>query len=79
MSEYKMSIKGKITLEDYSSIYDYIAIVNKNDKLTIVVDSNENENVEIVCNMLKNKYFTVNPNRPCDGGKYCIKAFKNED
>ncbi|OAA92296.1 hypothetical protein [Clostridium ljungdahlii] len=79
MSEYKMSIKGKITLEDYSSIYDYIAIVNKNDKLTIVVDSNEDKNVDIVCNMLKNKYFTVNQNETCDGGKYCIKAFKNVD
>lgn len=79
MSEYKMSIKGKITLEDYGSIYDYIEIVKKDDELTIFIDSDEDKNVEIICNILKNKYFTVKQNKVCDVGKYCIKALKKTD
>lgn len=74
MSEYQMNINGKIGLEDYSSIYDYMAIVDKNDNLIITI--NNMENVSIVKQMLENNSFTVEPNNNNYGGKCYIKAFK---
>ncbi|CAB1261459.1 hypothetical protein ACFHWD_19260 [Clostridium sp. MT-14] len=76
MSEYKMNIKGKIVLEDYSSVYDYMSIIGENDNLTIEIDGDDDENKEIICNMLKNKKFTVSLNETCDGKRRYIKAFK---
>ena len=35
MSEYKMDIKGIIGLSDYSSINDYIGLVDYDEKFTI--------------------------------------------
>ncbi|MHC6178346.1 hypothetical protein ACYUJ6_00515 [Clostridium sp. JNZ X4-2] len=79
MSEYKMNIKGKIDLEDYSSIYDYMSIIGENDNLTIEINDDENKNEEIICSMLKNKRFIISLNKAYAGNKYCIKAFKNMD
>jgi hypothetical protein len=74
MSEYQMNIMGKIELEDYSSIYDYIAIVNKNDNLIITINSMEN--VNIIKQMLENNNFTVDLGKSNSGGQCYIKAFK---
>ncbi|MFL0196205.1 hypothetical protein ACJDU8_11600 [Clostridium sp. WILCCON 0269] len=79
MSQYKMNIVGKINLADYSSIQDYMSIVNKNDNLTIIMDKNDDENVKIICNMLENKNFVINSSELHNGDKYYIKAFKNVD
>ncbi|MCI1944656.1 hypothetical protein [Clostridium luticellarii] len=76
MSEYKMNIKGRIILEDYSSIYDYMSIIGKNDNLTIEIDG-DGDNREIICSMLKNKKFTISSNETYSGNIYYIKAFKN--
>ena len=32
MSDYRMDIQGSIGLSEYSNIYDYLCIVDKNDK-----------------------------------------------
>jgi hypothetical protein len=77
MSEYHMDINGKMQLEDYSSIYDYMAIVNKNDNLTITIDTGESENADIVCNMLKKSDFIVNLYEKQNNGKYYIRAYKD--
>ncbi|WP_368489123.1 hypothetical protein [Clostridium sp. BJN0013] len=79
MSKYKMNIIGKISLEDYSSIQDYISIVNRDDDLTIVIDKNDDENIKIICNMLENKNFIINSSKVRSKDKYYIKAFKNID
>lgn len=73
MSEYQMNINGKIGLEDYSSIYDYMAIVDKNDNLIITI--NNIENVNIVKQMLENNSFAIDVNNNYSGECY-IKAFK---
>lgn len=75
MSEYQMNISGKISLADYSSIYDYIAIVDKDDNLTISIENNA-ENINIVRQMLENNNFTVNLDCNKYSGRYYIKAFK---
>jgi hypothetical protein len=77
MSEYRMDINGAIELGDYSSIYDYISIVNKNDNLTISIDNEETQNINIVCKMLETNHFIINLNERKNDGKYYIKAYKN--
>jgi hypothetical protein len=77
MSEYHMDINGTIQLGDYSSIYDYMYIVNKNDNLTISIQNDETQNVNIVCKMLENSDFVVDLYERQNDGKYYIKAYKN--
>lgn len=74
MSEYRMDINGAIELGDYSSIYDYISIVNKNDNLTISIANDETQNINIVCKMLENNHFIINLNESQKDGKYYIRA-----
>lgn len=75
MSEYQMNITGKISLADYSSIYDYIAIVDKDDNLTISIENNA-ESINIVKQMLENNNFTVDLDCNKHNGRYYIKASK---
>ncbi|KZL93140.1 hypothetical protein [Clostridium magnum] len=77
MSEYHMDINGSIELGDYSSIYDYISIVNKNDNLTISIHNDETQNVNIVCKMLETNNFVVNLYERQNDRKYYIEAYKN--
>ncbi|WP_315118858.1 hypothetical protein [uncultured Clostridium sp.] len=58
MSDYKLDIKGTIELSDYSSINDYMEIVNENDSLTINLTGNKDE-FGIICSMLKEKGFYI--------------------
>ena len=39
MPDYRMDIKGKLGLGEYSDIYDYMGIVDKNDNFTITLDT----------------------------------------
>ncbi|MFR5265145.1 hypothetical protein [Clostridium sp.] len=77
MCNYRMEIKGNIGLSDYSNIYDYISIVESSDEFTIIIDSSNEENIRIVCSMLKDKNFSINSKRIEDNGVYKIKASKN--
>lgn len=79
MSEYKMNISGKIGLADYSSIDDYMAIVNTEDNLIITIDDNVDDNVNLICHMLKNNNFLIDLNETSYDGKHFIKAFKDID
>ena len=74
MSEYQMNIIGKIDLGDYSSIYDYMAIVDKDDNIIITIDNIEN--VNIIKQMLENNNFIVDTSTSEYNGKCYIKAFK---
>ena len=70
MCNYRMEIKGNIGLSDYSNIYDYISIVESSDEFTIIIDSSNEENIRIVCSMLKDKNFSINSKRIEDNGVY---------
>lgn len=76
MSQYQMDINGRIGLADYSSIYDYIAIVNKDDNLTINIDNNEFDNINIIKRILEDNKFTIDMGEQNNNGRYYIKAFK---
>ncbi|MGL5617019.1 MAG: hypothetical protein ACRDD2_12450 [Sarcina sp.] len=77
MSNYRMEIRGTMGLSDYSNIYDYISIVESSDDFTIVIDNSNEENIRMVCSMLKDKNFSINYKEYEDNGLYKIKASKN--
>jgi hypothetical protein len=76
MSQYQMNINGKIKLADYSSIHDYIAIVNRNDKLTINVDNSAKENFTIIKKILEDNDFKLEQHKEIPNETCCIMAYK---
>lgn len=76
MSKYRMDISGTIELADYSSIYDYMAIVNSNDNLIITINNSEEENINLICKILENNNFMVDLDDKDNDGTCYIKASK---
>lgn len=79
MSEYKLEVNGCVTLSDYGNIYDYIGIVDTDDKFTIVIDHMDKKNIELIISALKYKNFIITYNGKNNDGKYCIESYKNND
>ena len=59
MPDYKMDIRGKLGLSEYSDIYDYMGIVDRNDNFTITVDQSNRQHVNIITSMLKESNFSI--------------------
>ena len=59
MPDYKMDIRGKLGLSEYSDIYDYMGIVDKNDNFTITLDSSNRQNLNIITSMLRESNFFI--------------------
>lgn len=59
MSEYRLDIVGDINLSDYSSIHDYMRVIEQNDKFTITSKMKSPEEMQILCRMLENNYFSI--------------------
>ncbi|MBU3181468.1 hypothetical protein [Clostridium psychrophilum] len=74
MSEYKLDIPGDINLSDYSSIHDYMGIIEKNDKFTITSKMNDPEEMKLLCEMLENNYFKVVTQGDQKNGEYYITS-----
>lgn len=76
MSQYQININGKIRLMDYSSIDDYMAIVNENDNLIVTLDSENDSDVNMIYKILeKNNFNTVRMSKGSNG-RYYINANK---
>lgn len=76
MSEYRLDIVGDINLSDYSSIHDYMGIIEQNDKLTITSRMKNSEEVGILCKMLENNSFTIVDQGGTKNGEYYITSQK---
>lgn len=76
MSEYTLDIPGDINLSDYSSIHDYMGIIERNDKLVITSKMKNPEEMKILCKMLENNYFTVENQGDKGNGEYYITSKK---
>ncbi|NMM63467.1 hypothetical protein HBE96_12440 [Clostridium sp. P21] len=76
MAQYQMNINGNIQLMDYSSIYDYMSIVDKCDNLTINFIEGETEDIDILCKMLEDNSFMIRRDKHYDKGEYHISAIK---
>ena len=76
MSEYRLDIVGDINLSDYSSIHDYMGIIEQNDKFTITSRMKNSEEVGILCKMLENNSFTIVEQGGTQNGEYYITSQK---
>lgn len=76
MSKYKLQVKGNIELGDYSDINDYIDIVDVKDEFLLSFDGVDNENVQLICKILKNKNFLIRSEITDKEGKIHIQAEK---
>lgn len=64
MSDFRLDIRDRIILEDYSVLYDYMDIPSENDRLTINIKNNESEDIDLLCKILMDKGFDIiNENR----------------
>ena len=76
MPDYRMDIRGKLGLGEYSDIYDYMGIVDKNDKFTITLDSSNRQYKNIITSMLKEGNFIILEEGVDLVGDYYISANK---
>ena len=71
-----MEIRGKMNLSDYSNIYDYIELVEREDDFVISTKFLDKEEINIVCSMLQERNFTIK-NKDFDSNGDCmIRAYK---
>lgn len=76
MSYYKMNINGNISLGDYTNIHDYMEIVKPEDDFIITLQSSNDENAAILCNILESDKFNILSRESCNDGCYQIEAVK---
>ncbi|MGL4572789.1 MAG: hypothetical protein ACRCVJ_17205 [Clostridium sp.] len=76
MSDYRMDIRGVIGLSEYSNIYDYLCVVDKEDKFTISIDKEDEDSIHTINSMLKDNKFIVDGNGYDKNGKYYINAHR---
>lgn len=76
MPDYKMDIRGKLGLSEYSDIHDYMGIVDKNDNFTITLDNTNKQHINIITSMLKEGDFSILEQGIDNSGDYYISANK---
>lgn len=78
MSDYRMDICGEIGLSEYSNIYDYLCVVDKEDKFTISINKENENNIDTISSILKDNKFTIDSKIINSEGTYFIMAHKGE-
>ncbi|KGK88976.1 MULTISPECIES: hypothetical protein [unclassified Clostridium] len=79
MSDFRLDIRDRIILEDYSVLYDYMDIPSENDRLTINIKNNESEDIDLLCKILLDKGFDIiNENRDDDWNCNIIANRRNK-
>ena len=76
MPDYKMDIRGKLGLSEYSDIYDYMGIVDRNDNFTITLDNSNRQHVNIITSMLIESNFYILEQGINNSGDYYISYNK---
>lgn len=71
---YKMDIKGELTLSYYESICSYIEIINYKDSFSISID--KTNNINIIYDILKDNKFKIHNEGYTGKGIYNINAYK---
>ena len=76
MPDYKMDIRGKLGLSEYSDIHDYMGIVDKNDNFTITLDNSNKQHINVITSMLKESNFSILEQGVNNSGDNYISANK---
>ena len=74
MSDYSMDISGSMGLSDYSNIFDYLNIIDKDDNFVIRIDKNNKGDIDVINSMLQDNKFIINYTQYDDFGNYYISA-----
>ena len=74
MSDYSMDISGNIGLSDYSNIFDYLNIIDKDDNFVMRIDKNNKVDIDVINSMLQDNRFIINYTQYDDFGNYYISA-----
>ena len=74
MSDYSMNINGNIELSDYSNIFDYLNIIDKEDNFLISINKNNKGDIDLINSMLRDNKFIINYTQYDDFGNYYISA-----
>lgn len=78
MSDYRMDIRGAIGLSEYSNIYDYLNIVDKNDNFTITINKNNEREIRIISSILRDSAFNIAEEGYNSYGDYYINAHRED-
>ena len=78
MPDYKMDVNGGLGLSDYSNIFDYMGVVDRNDNFTITLDRVDKNDINIITSMLKDSNFSILDEGVNQTGKYYINANKQK-
>ena len=76
MSDYSMNISGNIGLSDYSNIFDYLNIIDKDDNFVIRINKDNKGDIDVINSMLQDNKFIINYTQYDDFGNYYISANK---
>lgn len=76
MSDYSMDVSGNIGLSDYSNIFDYLNIIDKDDNFVIRIDKNNKSDIDLISSMLRDNKFDINYTHYDEFGNYYISANK---
>lgn len=74
MSDYSMDISGNIGLSDYSNIFDYLNIIEKDDNFVIKINKDNRGDIDMIKSMLRDNKFIINYTQYDDLGNYYISA-----
>lgn len=74
MSDYSMDISGNIGLSDYSNIFDYLNIIEKDDNFILKIDKDNRSDIDMIKSMLTDNKFNINYAQYDDLGNYYISA-----
>ena len=74
MSNYSMDISGNIGLEDYSNIFDYLKIIDKDDNFTIKIHKRNRKDIDVINSMLVDNKFSIKYTKYAANGNYYINA-----
>jgi len=77
MSDYSMDISGNIELSDYSNIFDYFNIIDKDDNFIIKINKNNQDDIGVINTMLQDNKFIINYAQYDEFGNYYINVNKN--
>lgn len=77
MSNYSMDISGDIGLADYSNIFDYLKIIDRDDNFVIRINKRNRGDIDLINSMLEENKFNIKYTRYDEKGNYCINANKN--
>lgn len=78
MSEYNMDISGKIELGDYSNIFDYFNVIEKDDNFIIRINKSSKDYIGVINTMLQDNKFNIKNSNYDELGNYYINAEKIE-